>query len=1246
MPAKASIARSKSNLGEIADPQEASVSKAKSDAATDDAAVVKPEASTTKRMSRSKSATDKDTKKRNSTRMSITQDGDEAPAARTVSISTPGEAAATATASTGEEASAKRMSRSKSANEKDTKKRTSSASRRSLTKDDEAAAVQTASTNSPAEATSPPPAAVEEAPTKRMSRSKSANEKDTKKRASSSSVARRSLTKEDEAPAVVPTVSISTTVDTQEVDVTAPPSSTYAADITPTASSVATEEGEKKMTKRSSSKRASLGSLTAKQKAVRAQACRVVCAALYQASAALVDKLLQEDRKLETWLFGSLKLPPAKNLLDPMFEPKLLEVVKLADPYRTGSLTKAGLVKVFQEHSNAAQLFGLTVPDMPVEKQEPAFRAILHQDPYVPISWEAFFGAYGLEAPAKEVMSPGAEANDFSSPATTLRSSRGGRGPCVPSPDAKSIHEGTLILTGKGRSEEPRYFKLHRGCFQSFPSAMEGCAARRPETAAPAFSEEGGAEATAPAEPLTVSAKDINGIYVGERGFRVSLAKEVLELRVPDEANLMETHGGPPRTLDMNPQSGEITLKKDLEYVRQPLGKVPDEELKAEFVDDAEAFEVMRELAALTQIFQAPLHIVLERPATASQATTPRAASVQRTASKERTPATASAAADGSEMQRAVLADRRAALWKAKLSALGVDASRLKVEVKVGNKNTHHLWLQVAYNHILLDWTNGRIGVKTELQFRQKKYGKAQASDPPIGQFEDSQLAAAVLGEVSRVCLLFQKPVTIIFPKTLRSSSGNKGKQDWLQELTQNRAGVVADTLRINGLPEKLVRISYQQDMNLQFHVDLKACSGDATQELVDLWARAWQLVVGAPLQSRRKAKSPSRSPQRALFRRAEGRSPRPKSHRANSGPAAGKQESFKMPDCHWKPPSSFAQELNNPMVKDFIDTLLYNPPLHYGTVGVAERGTVAPRFAILYKDRLEAYSKPLDAVHNMAPRLTRRADELLSFQPFSHGVVIKCKASTLSFFVPDSSELASWRAALVTMMKQLKEMPVDWILEDCEFIGADPGIAGDTKMTTKGASSALSTTGGATSAGGKENNKPRRRALEELPKHRRLAAEEAVQRRAASVPPLRGGSSSSGSKGFQLINTHNGAREAHKLLHGQTAYVLRRSDMPGGALWMKAQVEGKVPDRDPKSPRMNVIQPVVGESLVGDRSHYFSHTTPRELPGQLSWAKVNHNDFGKLSGDRSVTPRPARRSSLGATDLQGLMAQTLLLAN
>jgi len=685
---------------------------------------------------------------------------------------------------------------------------------------------------------------------------------------------------------------------------------------------------------------------------------------------------------------------PALKVMESSFEDKLREIFHRCDRAGTGYITKANLVEVCRSSPLAADLFGLSEAELGLQQQGMVFAAILKNGPSQKISWEEFVAAYvdGQEG-----------ITDTVSPAASTRTRSGSGSDEVP------IYEGTLLLLGA--VEELKYFRLFRGRLENYRDACEAAKAAEAKRSPPGC----------------IFSEDIQGIWVNDSGFRIALPNETLELKVPT-SDMIETRRGAPRTLNFNAETGRMTCKEDITYERKVWGKTPQtrDDPIAVFSSEKLAMETLREVAALYKLWQVPLTIF-----TSQMVATPGSPTKGGGSSMGGNSRGSFSSSGGSfdgmgrkstdkespmEAWMKGMARNRSELCKKALINFGVPESMIRTKLVPEQPENQYFVLDVKYKHVDFNGNTGEIALKSNVHF-EKRAWSPKKHDAPTAEFLQPQAMYSMLAEVAKICLMYHKPVAIVHAKNhLSQGSINSDHEEWLGKLSEARAEKVKDELVKLGVPERLLSIKVESTESLGagifaksadqfFRIDLSAATeSDASlQELLQLWSRALQAFVGQVEES---------SP-RKMVRTGTLYKPSPSMMKKTT-------TSKSQDNCTWDPDPSFMQEISSPLLREWLDGL-NDRPLCQGIVGVAEKGTMVARYAMLYKDRIEAFSRPLDAVHGKKPQISKAVAEMRGYETAGTGLLIHLGAKSLAFHTRSLVEVQVWTKALIPLFGDLE---------------------------------------------------------------------------------------------------------------------------------------------------------------------------------------------------------------------------------
>mmetsp|Transcript_64550 Transcript_64550/g.167817 ORF Transcript_64550/g.167817 Transcript_64550/m.167817 type:complete len:592 (-) Transcript_64550:119-1894(-) len=108
-----------------------------------------------------------------------------------------------------------------------------------------------------------------------------------------------------------------------------------------------------------------------------------------------------------------------------------------------------------------------------------------------------------------------------------------------------------------------------------------------------------------------------------------------------------------------------------------------------------------------------------------------------------------------------------------------------------------------GWEHITFNPETGRLNLVTEILFAKK--ASVYTKDNPSAEFEDPEVAEAVLQEIARLYAIFQMPFEVVqVHKKAYASKGVDGgvHEEWLQDLAMTRATRIIDELQSIGVPK------------------------------------------------------------------------------------------------------------------------------------------------------------------------------------------------------------------------------------------------------------------------------------------------------------------------------------------------------------------------------------------------------------------------------------------------------------
>jgi len=469
----------------------------------------------------------------------------------------------------------------------------------------------------------------------------------------------------------------------------------------------------------------------------------------------------------------------------------------------------------------------------------------------------------------------------------------------------------------------------------------------------------------------------------------------------------------------------------------------------------------------------------------------------------------------------------------------------------------------------------------------------------------------------------------------LQASQGSLEHGEWLDTLLNNRVEKVKEELIKQGVPERLLTLKvdstdslgagiFAKDAEQYFRIDLGASTeSDASmQDLLQLWSHALQAFVGQPEAepSPRKVRSGTlyKQPSQAMKKTPSKQDMCPNCRSAFN---FGEEMCSRRPGCGlpstqagWEPTSAFMQEIGSPLLRDWLDGMP-NRPLCQGIVGVSERGTLVARYALLYRDRLEAYAKPLDAVHGKKPQISKAVVEMKGYETSGTGLLLHLGARSLAFHTRSLAEVQVWTKALIPLFggNTTDEASRSY----CEYsVG---------QMSEQRSASAPRSSAPPASAAGRD-----RHVWEAVPERHRAQSRERrlsfMTQRARGMPK----SPYPGQKPNNFwVNTHKNGREARSLIHGPHSDVLMHHDRPGGEhVFSHLEVKPAMATRDTNGTSSGPSSPA--QDKIGGMRHDHLKSTSRDGPGNCSWVKVNHVNHVAPDAPTFTPRKPASGSISG----------------
>jgi len=325
-----------------------------------------------------------------------------------------------------------------------------------------------------------------------------------------------------------------------------------------------------------------------------------------------------------------------------------------------------------------------------------------------------------------------------------------------------------------------------------------------------------------------------------------------------------------------------------------------------------------------------------------------------------------------------------------------------------------------------------------------------------------------------------------------------------------------------------------------------------------------------------------------------------PTSPTSVSSPSPPSQVSLNAMKCALAPCPELLRELSNPLLDDWLFSLK-EEPLHQGLLGLQSEGRLQVRWCLLFRDRLECWDRPLNAVHGLKPqsRLDFPQGYAATLDIIGEGFIIKIKgARKIGVHAGGGEDLRAWSTALLKVFKA-RALPAGPKERPAQMEGGD-----EDKSPTLQVKLAP------------EGWVPRVASMPGQPASRRF--EEASSR----PDPRRTHFTARATGPGISINTHQNAVEASRLLHGREVGFL----MPNSSRGVTEKVH--VPDVLTRPCRSSSADNIFAMKVTGDarpltpRSDFAWQkiTSPRE-GGALSSSAPGRPSGGSGSG---MSPRPA----------------------
>jgi len=100
----------------------------------------------------------------------------------------------------------------------------------------------------------------------------------------------------------------------------------------------------------------------------------------------------------------------------------------------------------------------------------------------------------------------------------------------------------------------------------------------------------------------------------------------------------------------------------------------------------------------------------------------------------------------------------------------------------------------------------------------------------------------------------------------------------------------------------------------------------------------------------------------------------------------------------------------------------LPDPPVFTGAIGMSVGGIMTPRLAVLFREKLLAWDRPLDAVHEKRPQFCMGMDELRSFAKTGNkGIVMYFNTKTIAFHALVERDQDQWARMLMSILDPQK---------------------------------------------------------------------------------------------------------------------------------------------------------------------------------------------------------------------------------